>query len=92
MNTLTALKPVETLNKTPAEKATHLDIVDIVERRIEAAEIVFHFKQIGNIDDILLINLSEVTVEVKNGVVGDTALQFDGFFSTATITSHDLRS
>ncbi len=58
------LQAAESLDKLLAEEASHLYIIDVVERRIEMADIVDHLYQIVHIDDVFLVNLHKLCVEL----------------------------
>lgn len=45
-----------------AEEAPNRDIIYLVERRIKATNIVAHFEQVVDIDDVSLTNLHEAVV------------------------------
>lgn len=73
----THLQAAKTLDKLLAEEAAHLHIIDVVERRIEMADIVDHLYQIVHIDDVLLVDLHKLLVETSQRLALYIALQAD---------------
>lgn len=71
------LQRIESFDEFLAVKASHLDIVNLVERRIKAADVVTYFQQIVNIDDIFLAYLYEALVGIDQQLVISIALKAD---------------